>query len=101
MSINTNIKTEILRGEIMIWWIASWFIVGFICATIMWIDDMRGKPFDENYFGSETIVCSIAAIIFGYISPIILFSIIASEKKYFTRFVYWVANIGVKNNDKT
>ncbi len=83
----------------MIWWIISWFIVGFISTVIMWIIDMRGKPFDEYYFDYETIFGSIFFIIFGYISPIVLFFISTSEKKYFTRLVYWIANIGAKNND--
>ena len=83
----------------MVWLIIiSWFVVGFICVAIEWIGDMRGKPFNKHYFNGEVVASSITIILSGYISPIILYSIYTSEKKYFTRFIYWIANIGTKKH---
>lgn len=80
----------------MIWWFISWFVVGFICTVTIWINDMRGQQFDKHYFEAGIVTASVIFIILGYISPIITFYVFTSEKKYFTRFIYWIANIGVK-----
>ena len=80
-------------------WFISWFIVGLISAMILWISDMRGKKFNENYFDSTAILISIILIMFGYISPFMIFWLFTFEKKYFTKLIYKIANIGLKKNN--
>ena len=80
-------------------WFISWFIVGLISAMILWISDMRGKEFNENYFDSTAILISIVLIVLGYVSPFMIFWLFTSEKKYFTKLIYKIANIGLKKNN--
>lgn len=80
-------------------WFISWFIVGLISAMILWISDMRGKEFNENYFDSTAILISIVLIMLGYISLFMIFWLFTSEKKYFTKLIYKISNIGLKKNN--
>lgn len=79
-------------------WIASWFVVGLISVMIIWISDMRGKEFDENYFEEGSILAFMVLVIFGYVSPFIVYYVFTSEKKYFTRLIYKICNIGIKKD---
>lgn len=80
--------------------VISWFVVGFISMIIVWIADMRGQEYDENFFNKECVGISFLMFFLGYISLILAYCAFTSEKKYFTRFMYKVANIGVKSEKK-
>lgn len=82
----------------MLAFVISWFVVGFICMISIWIGEMRGKEFNENYFDKDCVGVSALMFALGYISPFIIYAVCTEEKKYFTRFVYKIANIGVKKD---
>lgn len=77
--------------------IISWFVAGLISIIIVWILELRGKEFDENYFSREHVIVSLVMIIFGYMSFVIIYAALTQDKKYFTRFIHKIANIGIKN----
>ena len=81
--------------------LVSWFLIGFVSMAVMWISDMRNNEFNENYFDKECVGLSIFVLVMGYISIIILYFACTSEKKYFTKFIYKIANIGVKKAEKS
>jgi hypothetical protein len=75
-------------------------MVGFICMFTLWIDAMRGKEFDPDFFGEEGIISvSLMLFLFGYISLLIVCIYYMKDKKYFTKFIYKIANIGVKKEE--
>ena len=76
--------------------IISWFVAGLISIIIVWILELRGKEFDENYFSREHVIVSLVMIIFGYMSFVIIYAALTQDKKYFTRFIHKIANIGIK-----
>lgn len=78
----------------------SWFVVGLICVMVICVSDMRGEEFDPDYFNAPMVTMFIILIIFGYISIFITYYLFASEKKYFTRLIYKICNIGVKKINK-
>jgi hypothetical protein len=78
----------------------SWFVVGLICVAVICVSDMRDKEFDPDYFDGPTVFIFILLITFGYISIFITYYLFASEKKYFTRLIYKICNIGVKRTNK-
>lgn len=78
----------------------SWFVAGLICVMTICVSDMRGKEFDPDYFSTSTVGMFVILIIFGYISIFITYYLFASEKKYFTRLIYKICNIGVKRTNK-
>lgn len=78
----------------------SWFVLGLICVMIICVSDMRGQEFDEDYFDAPIVTMFIILIMLGYISIFITYYLFASEKKYFTRLIYKICNIGVKRNDQ-
>lgn len=80
----------------MLGFLISWLIVGTICTIGSWILELRGSEYNENYFDKEHIYVSFLLIVLGYISPLVICMAITSEKKYFTKFVYKIANIGLK-----
>ena len=85
-------------GEII--FITTWFGSGFLIMFGGWIVDMRGEEFDKNYFSVENVLLSLVILLFGYISLIIACYIFCNNKKPFTRFMYKIANIGVKHKEK-
>ena len=80
----------------VLFFIISWFIVGFLSVVGIWIYDMKGQPYDKNYF-NDSFGPMFAMCCFGYITPIILLGfIIASKQEFFTKLIYKIANPGVK-----
>lgn len=74
----------------------------------MWVYDMRGEPYDENYFKGE-ILHTIILILTGGVSFLIVFYLIAVDtlqniyekrksNRIFTKFIYKIANIGIKKD---
>lgn len=76
--------------------ILSWFVVGIISMITVWIFDMRGKEFNENYFDNGNLFVSFLMIALGYFSPIIIYLSYANDKHYLTKFIYKISNIGLK-----
>ena len=78
--------------------IISWFLIGLITGTIIILLDMRGEEFDEDYFSSENIIFYLGSILLGYITTFIFIGICIYNHRPFTKFMYWLANIGVKKD---
>lgn len=80
--------------------ISTWFGIGFITMIIVWISDMRGEEFDKDYFDIECIFMSLLTFVLGYVSLIASIGLYCYKQKPFTRFIYKIANIGIKNSNK-
>lgn len=85
-----------------------WFLIGLLSVISMCVHDMRGEPYDENYFKGE-ILHTIILILTGGVTFLIVFYIITSDilqkiyekrksNRIFTKFIYKIANIGVKKD---
>lgn len=57
-----------------------WIVVGLVSTIAVWIFDMRGKEFKEDYFDEKCIIYSIVSIALGLITPFIIYCIATSEK---------------------
>ena len=79
--------------------IISWVLVGFLSVILIYIDDIRGKEFDPNYF-KDSEGFYLGLILFGYISMIIFVFYYICDKKLFIKLIYKIANIGVKTQEK-
>ena len=78
--------------------IISWFLIGLITVTIMILLDMRGEEFDEDYFSLENIAVYLGSILFGCITMFIFIGVCIYNHRQFTKFMYWLANIGIKKD---
>ena len=78
--------------------IISWFLIGLITGTIIILLDMRGEEFDEDYFSLENIAVYLGSILFGCITMFIFIGVCIYNHRPFTKFMYWLANIGVKKD---
>lgn len=58
--------------------------------------DMRGEEFDEDYFSLENISVYLGSILFGCITMFIFIGVCIYNHRPFTKFMYWLANIGIK-----
>lgn len=76
--------------------IISWFVAGLISVIVIWILELRGTEFDGDYFDKEHVTVSILLFLLGYISFVIMYAALTQDKKYFTRFIHKIANIGIK-----
>ena len=78
--------------------IISWFLIGLITGTIMILLDMRGEEFDKDYFSLENIAVYLGSILFGCITMFIFIGVCIYNHRPFTKFMYWLANIGIKKD---
>lgn len=78
--------------------IISWFLIGLITGTIMILLDMRWEEFDEDYFSLENIAVYLGSILFGCITMFIFIGVCIYNHRPFTKFMYWLANIGIKKD---
>ena len=78
--------------------VMSWFLIGLIAGTILILSDMRGEEFDEDYFSVENIVVYLGSILLGYVTVLITIGCFIYIHRPFTKFMYWLANIGVKKD---
>ena len=78
--------------------IISWFLIGLITGTIIILLDMRGEEFDEDYFSLENIAVYLGSILFGCITMFIFIGVCIYNHRPFTKFMYWLANIGIKKD---
>lgn len=85
-----------------------WLLIGLLSVISICVHDMRGEPYDENYFKGEILhtTCLILMggvtffIVFYFITFDILQKIYEKRKsnRIFTKFIYKIANIGIKKD---
>lgn len=79
-----------------------WLLMGLLPLMLVCIHDMRGNPYNENYFeGGMSYV--IGLILMGGFSFLLCAFDIFRErhkkrknKRIFTKFIYKIVNIGIK-----
>ena len=95
-------------------WILLWLLLGVLGLLILFIDDMRGQKYNPDYFkfydGFDYFSFLIVTIM-GPITLIIVFVLIIYKKyqnyitdnpeKSFTRLLYNLANLGLKDKEQT
>lgn len=85
-----------------------WLLIGLLSVISICVYDMRGEPYDENYFKGE-ILRTIVLILTGGVSFLIVFYLIIVDilqkiyekrksNRMFTKFIYKIANIGIKKD---
>ena len=76
----------------------TWLVVGILSFFGMAIVEMRGQEYNKYYF-EGTFGVFLLMTLMGYISPIIIVIcwITTFEKISFTRIIYNIANIGLKD----
>ncbi|WP_147603788.1 hypothetical protein [Blautia massiliensis (ex Durand et al. 2017)] len=85
-----------------------WLLIGLLSVISICVYDMRGEPYDENYFKGE-ILHTIVLILTGGVSFLIVFYLIIVDilqniyekrksNRIFTKFIYKIANIGIKKD---
>lgn len=85
-----------------------WLLIGLLSVISICVYDMRGEPYDENYFKGE-ILHTIILILTGGVSFLIVFYLIIVDilqkiyekrksNRKFTKFIYKIANIGIKKD---
>lgn len=77
-----------------------WFGLGLLTDMVLWIRDMRGKPFDEHYFDNELISMSFGLAMLGPISLLSVIILFFAKRKLFTKLIYKIANIGIKKKEE-
>ena len=89
--------------RLIIIFIALWITSGFISIVFALTYDVRGKTYDENYLNGELkyiIGFSLGGCFTVILTIIAFISVWIDEHKPksrpFTKFIYWVGNIGVK-----
>ncbi len=92
---------------ILIFIIVSWFIFGFVSMLMLATHDLRGKEYNEDYANVKD---AIIVICFGYVSFVVaccvlIFEIVKERliyekaNRYLMKFVYKIANIGLKEDE--
>lgn len=85
-----------------------WLLIGLLSVISMCVYDMRGEPYDENYFKGE-ILHIICYILMGGVTFLIVLYLITTDiiqeiyekrksNRIFTKFIYKIANIGIKKD---
>jgi hypothetical protein len=85
-----------------------WLLFGLLSVISICVYDMRGEPYDENYFKGE-ILHTIGLIFMGGMAFLIVFYLITFDilqkiyekrksNRIFTKFIYKIANIGIKKD---
>lgn len=81
-----------------------WLLMGLLSVMIICVHDMRGKPYNENYFEGEIHYAMSLILMGGFAFFIIIFVTIRERykrrksNKIFTKFIYKIANIGIKKD---
>lgn len=84
-------------GEII--FISTWIGLGLETMIAMWVSDMRGQEFNKDYFNVEGILFSLLVFACGYLSFVISIGVYCHNHKPFTKFMYKMANLGVKRTE--
>ena len=75
--------------------VATWVIVGILSFFMGCIFEYRGKEYDDCSFEDCGRVF-ILLVVFGLISPILVFIAHFDLKKILSRLIYNISNVGVK-----
>lgn len=79
--------------------IITWVLSGILALFIACGIDMRNEEYDENYFDG----CAMRVLIVicnGYISLIVALYVLFENRHIFTRLIYTIVNIGIKDKNK-
>ena len=89
----------------IIFFIALWIMIGFISIVFAYVYDVRGEEYNPNYLDGEMkyiILFSLGGCMTLIITIVAFISVWIDEHKpksrLFTKFIYWLANIGVKKD---
>lgn len=81
-----------------------YLIIGFILMLLWYLKEMRGKDYDEEFFDGER---TIGSIIFLFLwLPLLILCLLfiavgfMNEKKYITRLLYKIANVGISKDNQ-
>ena len=78
-------------------YVVSWLGLGFLTAMLLVLEDMRNKEYNPEYFWKDENWLMFGFVTFlGYASFVIYILWFIFKFKFFTKFCYWLANIGVK-----
>lgn len=80
-------------------WI-TWFLAGLLSSFSLWAIDMRGKPYNENYYDFGDTLLTILITFLGYISIFITICVFLSKYHFVYRLLYKIANIGIDKEKK-
>ena len=72
----------------------SWYAVGLISTILLFAVDLRGKPYNENYF-NDKFFPTLFVIACGYISLIFVICAYNYKYKFLQKFIYKISNIGI------
>ena len=84
--------------------VGIWLLIGLLSVMLVCIRDMRGKPYDENYFKGGTHYVISLILMGGFSFLLFAFGIFRERHKkqksnrIFTKFIYKIANIGIKKD---
>lgn len=85
--------------KLLILFLGSWVLCGFVAFIYMLISDLRGEEYDPGYFDKDILMVLFQAILLGYLTPAILLIVNQIEKQSLQKLIYKLANIGYKERE--
>lgn len=85
--------------KLLILFLSSWILSGFIAFVYMLTVDLRGEEYDPEYFDKDLLYCFLIALLLGYLTPVFLLIDNQIEKQSLQKFIYKLANIGYKEDN--
>lgn len=85
--------------KLLILFLSSWILSGFIAFVYMLTVDLRGEEYDPEYFDKDLLYCFLTALLLGYLTPVFLLIDSQIEKQSLQKFIYKLANIGYKEKE--
>ena len=85
--------------KLLILFLSSWVLAGFIAFIYMLVEDLRGEEYDPEYFDKDVLICLFYALVLGYLTPVFLFIGNQLENQTIQKFIYKLANIGYKKKE--
>lgn len=81
----------------MVWFVISWFVVGFVVFLLVCAEDMRGVPYNQCFADRNCLAAgTVMFTLLGYITLVIYIAVKVSEEELFSKFIYWLCNLDVK-----
>lgn len=85
--------------KLLILFLSSWVLAGFIAFIYMLVGDLRGEEYDPEYFDKDLLIVLFQAILLGYLTPVFLLIVNQIEKQSLQKLIYKLANIGYKERE--
>lgn len=85
--------------KLLILFLSSWVLSGFIAYVYVLIVDLRGEEYDPEYFDKDLLLCLLYSLLLGYLTPLLLLINNQIEKQSLQKFIYKLANIGYKEDN--